>query len=246
MDIITFHLQRAFEQTGCSICRLQRDAAARYIQNFLWEFVNDGEKREQLRRSLGYCSTHAWQLANTERDKFGGGLGTGIVYEDLTRQAITGLRELRAQENSWQRDWLDHARDFLREKFRLSLPPRSRVSLPLTLVPHAECNVCEIGARAERTHVEWLVKECAEPEFRDAFTASDGLCLPHLRAALEMTEDKATRAFLIATTLEKTEILAHQLSEYLRKHNWTYHDEPKLPAEQSAWLRAVEFFVGKP
>jgi len=52
--------------------------------------------------------------------------------------------------------------------------------------------------------------------------------------------------FLIETAEAKWETLAHQLAEYLRKQIGDYHDEPKIAAEPSAWLRAVEFFVGKP
>lgn len=55
-----------------------------------------------------------------------------------------------------------------------------------------------------------------------------------------------TRVFLIETAEAKLETLVHQLSEYLRKQIGDYRDEPQIAEEQSAWMRAVEFFVGKP
>jgi len=137
------------------------------------------------------------------------------------------------REHAWLR-WL-----------RLNSASHPHVAFPAGLVPSEGCRVCQIGRKTEQT-LEWLVKHCAEEEFRGWYRASDGLCLPHLRGAHEIAESQKTRVFLIDTAEEKLGTLAGQLREYLRKHNWDYRDEPKLSEEQSSWIRAVEFFVGKP
>jgi hypothetical protein len=246
MDLITFDLLQAFEKQGCSVCRLRLHAESRYIASFLWEFVNDVECRERLAKSLGYCRAHAWQLQETELNNFGGGLGTGIVYEDLTRRALDGLRELSRDGNAFiLRRWRERVRAYLDRWFKPFLLRKRAVRFPPSLIPRAECSVCEIGRQSEEMYVQWVVKNCEDKEFSDAFRASEGLCLLHLRAALEIADTDAGRRFLIAAAQEKVGTLAAQFSEYLRKHDWRFHDEPKLPEEQSSWIRAVEWFVGK-
>jgi hypothetical protein len=34
-------LKRALGQSGCPICRLQKEAEERYLKHLLWEYVND-------------------------------------------------------------------------------------------------------------------------------------------------------------------------------------------------------------
>jgi hypothetical protein len=246
MDLITFYLLRAFRQEGCSLCRLKLCSESRYIQSFLWEFVNDGDVRVRLRRSLGYCHVHAWQLQETEQNMFGGGLGTGIVYEDLTRRALDGLRALSRDGNAFiLHRWCERVRTYLDRWFKPFLFRKRPIQFPPGLVSQAECPVCKTGRESEGWHVQSLAKHCDENEFRESFRASDGLCLPHFRAALEIADTNERRKFLIATAQEKTETLANQLSEFIHKSDWNYRDEPKLPEEQSSRIRAVEFFVGK-
>lgn len=246
MDILTFNLTRAFQNAECPICSLKRAYEARYIFMLLWENVNDGDTRARFVTALGFCREHAWQLVETERDKFGGGLGTGILYEDLTQRARQGLADLRRREELAHVNWLAHVRQALSRRWRSQALHRSQSRFPPSLVAQAECRVCQIGRETEVSYVEALGKACADEEFRERYRASVGLCLPHLRAVIEATPHPPTRIFLIETAEAKLETLAHQLSEYLRKQIWNYRDEPKSAEEQSAWMRAVEFFVGKP
>ncbi len=248
MDILTFNLVNAFHQEAeCPVCYLKRIYEARYIFTLLWENVNDGDTRVRFVTALGFCRKHAWQLAETERDRFGGGLGTGILYQDLTHRAQQGLAELRQRENLLARlSWLERGRQRARQWLRRNSVERYIIRFPSALVAQTECRVCQIGRETEASYVNGLGKACVDEEFRERYRASVGLCLPHLRAVLEATNDQPTRIFLIETAEAKLETLAHQLSEYLRKQIWDYRDEPKIAEEQSAWLRAVEFFVGKP
>lgn len=247
MDILTFNLTRAFQNAECPICYLKRAYEARYIFTLLWENVNDGDTRARFVTALGFCREHAWQLVETERDKFGGGLGTGILYEDLTHRARQGLADLRQREELVARvNWLEHVRQALSRRLGHRVLYRSKMRFPQSLVAQVECRVCQIGRETESSYVEALGKACADEEFRERYRASVGLCLPHLRAVIEATHHPPTRVFLIETAEAKLETLAHQLSEYLRKQIWDYRDEPKIAEEQSAWMRAVEFFVGKP
>ena len=242
MDLLQFNLERALGKEGCAICRLRQEAEARYLFSFLWEFVNDPGVREHLVNALGFCHAHAWQLQETEQNQFGSGLGTAIVYEDLMRHALANIGRLQAKR---ERSWFTRTRRLLGERLAPETGRARRRALPGGLVPREECRVCVTGRSTEQSHLQSLLDHCADTRFREQFRASDGLCLPHLRGALEIAEDDAARAFLMETAQEQVRTLANQLREYIRKHSWDHRDEPKLPEEQSAWIRAVEFFAGK-
>lgn len=256
MDLITVDLKLAFQQPGCPLCRLRSRSAARYIHTLLWENVNDGETRMHIVRGLGFCPTHAWQLQQMEALAWGDGLGTAIIYEDLTTRAIAGLdaylREqegkvarLQAQPSRWRR-WLTWASQRWRRWLGL-LTGSPTEYLPTGLVPYAPCRVCQISAGSEMAYLRWLVRGCAQPEFRDWYGASDGLCLGHLRQALALAEQEQPEAALFLGRTARTRLnrLVRGLHGYIRKHAWELRHEPKLPEEQSSWIRAVAFFAGE-
>ena len=53
------------------------------------------------------------------------------------------------------------------------------------------------------------------------------------------------RLFLAETQLQKLQAINRNLAEYLRKQNWNYHDEPKLPEEVEARRQALAFFASE-
>ena len=257
-DLITMELEIAFKQAGCPICTLIHKTEQRSLFNFLWENVNDGPIRVQLIRSLGFCHKHAWQLVAMEWQAWGGGLGTGIVYEDLGQHVQEGLKEYVAvtRERLGQRPrgwWLAlrtrlgeamwrWARQFGWGHFFGS---EERPPLPLGLEPQQECRLCRHTRETEETHLRWLLMNCDDEAFRAAYQASAGLCLPHLRKAMIMDEDGEATLFLAQTAQEKLGVLLGDLGEYLRKFNYQYSHEPKTAAEKASWRRMVAFLVGE-
>jgi len=117
--------------------------------------------------------------------------------------------------------------------------------LPRELLPQTECPACAQVRYSEATDLQWLVRECSNPDFREKYRSSDGMCLPHLRTALDIAGDGATAAFLLQVAQERLTPLRHDLSEYLRKFNYQYRDEPKTAAEQASWRRMVAFLIGE-
>ena len=253
MGLITLDLKLAFREEGCPVCRLRHQGEQRYIHNLLWENVTDGGIRAMLVRSLGFCHTHSWQLQETEQKQWNDGLGTGIIYEDLTERALTGIKAY-AQEVSrsparrlaprW-RKWLRRLLPGQANGARNTAP--SDDFLPAGLVPRGPCRVCELGDKTEATYLNWLRRSLADDDFRQAYRDSDGLCLPHLRQAVILARDENPDALVTLTEIaeEKTRRLARALSEYVRKHNWQFQNETMWPAEQISWQRAVAFFAGE-
>jgi len=118
-------------------------------------------------------------------------------------------------------------------------------SLLAELSPTESCRVCQIVNRGEETYLLWLVREIVQPEFQKLHTASDGLCLPHLRHALAIAESPAAVDVLVADTQHRLEVLHHNLDEYDRKQKWENHTEPVYLWEDTAWVRAIAFFSGE-
>lgn len=262
MDIITLYLKLAFREPGCPICRLRQESEQRYLFNLLYESVNDGITRLHLVRGMGFCPEHAWALQATEQQQWNDGMGTGIIYEDLTGRVLDVLSGYLVESNSmWHKSmsWLlghpfglGRLREWLERRGRVGRqlaghlpPPAPAESLLARLSPSEGCRVCEIGDWSEETNLVWLVRESAAPEFRTWYQDSDGLCLPHLRRALAHAKDEETVRFLVKVAADKLTPLLADLKEYGRKHSWEYRNEPKYPWEQASWVRAVAFFAGE-
>ncbi|MBI3763863.1 MAG: hypothetical protein HY260_18620, partial [Chloroflexi bacterium] len=71
-----------------------------------------------------------------------------------------------------------------------------------------------------------------------------GLCLAHLRRALELTRSES--AFETLVTLERERLTAFlaELDEFLRKNDYRFRDEGFGP-EGNSWRRAIAWIVGQ-
>jgi hypothetical protein len=252
MNLSTISLRLAFREPGCPICRLRQQAERRYLFNLLYENVNDGGTRRHLVRGLGLCPEHAWALQAIEQERWHDGLGVSIIYEDLARRVQASLREYQ------ERNPMAHAdrRTRLRQRLeRLGAIGRwlagrlSRSALSASLLarvsPTERCRACDLVGELEEINLSWLIQGLAEPEFRELYTASDGLCLPHLRRALSSAKDELAVHCLVEVTAARLDPLVADLGDYIRKHDWNNREEPKHPWERASWLRAVAFFAGE-
>ncbi len=257
VDQVKMQLLLAFDQPGCPLCRLRRDVEHSYVLSLLGERFSDDASRRRLRSSLGLCHTHAWTLQALERQVNRTGMATGMLYEELTEWVLQVLRAYLAQVPAagasvapggallpirlWRRlkCWVTQ-----RENTRRRALPFMQVLLS-QLKPQSGCPACEAGVSGERDAIENLVCGLSDAAFRAAYGASDGLCLVHLRSALTAVHSEADACFLVESTLCKLKILTHDLNEFLRKHSWQYHHEPKLAWEQASWIRAIAFMVGE-
>ena len=75
---IYFELLEALKGKGCPMCALLTKVVKSYLTNLLYENVNDGEVRSQLRRSSGFCRVHASLLIS-----IGDPFGVAIIYQDI-------------------------------------------------------------------------------------------------------------------------------------------------------------------
>jgi len=74
-----FNLLEALNE-GCPICFLVKKTTHKFMEDFLYESVNDPGLRQEIKNSQGFCNRHAWQL-----HKIGDGFGISIVYKELAQ-----------------------------------------------------------------------------------------------------------------------------------------------------------------
>lgn len=113
------------------------------------------------------------------------------------------------------------------------------------------CPVClqalEAGdrVRREEVEVEWtraLGGAMRQPEVQAAFRRSVGLCLPHLVQTLQGTDQAGAHA-LAALQSERIGKMVAELSEYIRKQDYRFQEEP-WGTEATSPRRAVSLMVG--
>lgn len=221
-----YDLLAAFKHEGCPVCRVAESALESYLEHLAYECVNDESTRERLRDSNGFCLEHSRKWLSQPRL-----LGTAIIYRDITENVITKLHKIRR----------DHA---------VSTPPLSDfqesigiAQSPDPLAPTGECPACDTLATAENLLVSSLIDSMFDWDFEDAYSRSDGLCLPHLRAALLAEPDGPTRDTLIDVALKRQYDLHTQLEEIIRHFDPQLHDQP-IGEEKGAHTRAVRFSTG--
>lgn len=227
---MVFKLLEACREPGCPICRLEQQSVERYLDTHFYENVNSPAWRERLRASLGFCHEHAWLAVN---QRLGDALGFTIVYHDMVNTVLNQLNDDPPPARS-------------RRSFLGQIPPQVREmieKMSSAFTPRKRCPVCEHREDVTRTILSILVEELATAEMTEALQASEGLCLPHLRAALEHVKDALVCERLITIEREKLEGLRKELAEFIRKSDYQRNQEG-FGSEGDAWLRAVTLLAG--
>ena len=83
-----FELKDALAKNACPICFLAQRSATRYIDNLLYEKVNDAGVAESLKQSGGFCKEHAGEVSET-----GEAVGIAIIYKRIIDDLLSRLRK---------------------------------------------------------------------------------------------------------------------------------------------------------
>jgi hypothetical protein len=231
---IVYNLLEACRAAGCPICRLEQKSVERYLDHQFYENVNAPAWRDRLRASQGFCHEHAWLGVN---GRLGDALGYSIIYRDILNSILVDLHDKDSpalpprRRASSLRQVPEAARNLI-EKMLTALTPRKR------------CPVCDHRDETTRTALSVFAEELATPEMTNALQASEGLCFPHLRLALEHVKDLSTCETLLTIHRAKLESLKAELEEFIRKNDYQAIKEG-FGREGDAWLRAVGLIAGK-
>jgi hypothetical protein len=235
-------LDEALAHDACPICLLTAVSGRRFIDRFLNDYRIDTQVRNQFAQDQQLCYCHTWQI-----------YGNDAVFDahllTLTTIALDSIESLSDTLKSFDPERLAHVslREnrsrlmFRRSKRRPALEGQRLLAVNL----NRPCPICAAEAAALDHSLADLLRRLAQPDFRQNYELARGLCLPHLRAAIVRSSRLEDLLFLTTTASYRLEQLIHWLQEYDRKHIWNYRNEPKLPEEQAAWIRAVAFEAGE-
>ncbi len=238
-QLLLIELRYALQQPGCPICRIYRQSAARYLRFLVLESINDLEARMHFSAGLGYCPTHTRMLASIEVREDGDWMGTNIMYEQLANMV---RRLLAAYPIPKQKPGLWHTLRAL-----LTSKRHTQRSQPKPLRAQSTCRVCQLAEKTARYALETLLEELSGTEDMETrYIPSDGLCLNHLRHALEHYSYNypGAVAFLKEDALRRLERWEEDMQGYILKQTWDHRHEEITPGEQTAWQYVLAFFTG--
>jgi hypothetical protein len=225
---MVYDIIEASAQTGCPLCRVADRWGERFMAAILYEEVTDPHTRGRLKQSFGFCRDHAWQAA----DVGGTLLGMSIIYRGLLAQISSALGEAAAPEKKgWWR----------------TIGGRSRgdaAALP-GLSAQTECPACAYLRDMEDVALVAITDALPGNErLRQGLSRMEGgLCLPHLRGALQNASSQEAFAFLQTTTRTKLDALIGEMDEFIRKYDHRFRRE-EWGSERDSWQRAIAWIAG--
>src|SRR5262249_53977467 len=105
------------------------------------------------------------------------------------------------------------------------------------------CPACAWAAEAERRYLITLTVFVDDPQLARAYAKSDGLCVPHLLAAVDLSHGTAELGRLLDLTMAKWDALRRDLEGFVGKHDYR-NRVPFTEAEASSYRRAFEMVAG--
>ena len=230
----SFHdVRDALSEPGCPVCRLRTKCGDSYLDSLLWESVSDPERREEMRRTQGFCVEHTWRLVRP-----GGSVGVAIVTRDILQHLLGTL------ESDSFRDVPRWSLRRLREALSPEMPTAATVDAVAQLTPDGECAACAWVDKMETDYLSALLDNLeGEEGLSTSYRSSDGLCLPHFRKVLALTRGRAQREAMVRAQRAVWRRLTDQLSESLRKSDYRFRHEPR-GEEAGSWLRAIAALAG--
>jgi hypothetical protein len=220
MDFFAQDLYATMSHPGCPVCQCAAADEWQYFIDFVRYSLNDPDLRDKLLKARGFCSRHGWIFLQVLEREFGSGTPAAMLYRHLIKVELETIARMR------------HPRRWRKPSLRA-----------VHLTPDLPCPACEALNASTSRQMGFFLDEMDRPYFREAYRVSEGLCGQHLLEALERSESKATSEELISHWTDKLLALREELEEFLRKLDYRYAHEPK-GKEQTAWIRAVEAFVG--
>lgn len=215
-----YDLIDACSQSGCPVCRILQMENTRFIGSLLYEYVNDIPTNRAFRESWGTCALHGTQMMQHK----GGALGSAILWEAV----------------------LDEVQRFV-------LPQRSGKGFlagVLTgqgnaFVSGLPCPVCQHMVEAETQVIAVVCAALDDAAFYGALRGSSGLCLPHLRLALEQVSTRVHAERLLNIQRAIWSALQTEVQSFIRKSDVNYLGEG-FGAEGDSWQRAIRALTGEP
>jgi hypothetical protein len=227
-------LEDALKLRGCPICRMGHQSAVKGMESFVYEYVNDQGARQPALDALGFCKDHTRLFVAGELASSATVLGVNIVYDHLSKLVYRELRDLKGKFNK-PTGW-----------FRRRGKPNHRRVLSVK----GRCPLCIRQESSEEYALVTLLEilEAPSSSLRPIYPAGDGICLNHLRTALEQMGDTypAAAQYLLEDATARLERLSEHMQGYIHKNQWENQGLKLGENESQAWRLAMTFFTGLP
>ncbi|MBI5959711.1 MAG: hypothetical protein HY866_13300 [Chloroflexi bacterium] len=210
-------LLQAFDQPGCSVCRLTAGSVHNYLGSLMYEYVNEPPTHMAVRAARGFCPTHAWHI---QEQINASGLGIAVLYEGLVRNLLKDMGEVKPDSGR-----------------------RQIVQAAGALKANGPCPACTHRTIVEEHLIRNLLEGLENAEFVEAFRRSSGICLEHLRQALNNNGSSSSKALLTSIQQDIWAQLQRDLAEYIRKNDYRFASEP-MGDEGTSPRRAIEQMAG--
>ncbi len=234
-------MDEALSSESCPVCAFIPKEVSSYMGRLLMTLRHDVTLCEELTRSRGFCNRHGWQAYDIDMGR-SNGRTMAMFYFYLLELVTPALREtlrLFSLQSAGKTKWW-RLPEWMRQEpkaFSASAPYRG-------LESSVSCPACRAEADVERRKIWQLVQNLQNPEFRNRYSVSPSLCLPHLRHALRLSNVEG-RILLLAKAKERAANLLYLLNKYSRKHSRDFLHEPRLTEEENSAVRAVAFEAGE-
>jgi hypothetical protein len=192
--------------------------------------MDTDEMRAAFRASRGLCGEHGWLL---KQNKFGNVLGIAKLYAATLDEVLNIVA---------QSPHLEDSAPSTLERFFGSGGRKS--TLADALEAASACMVCERINEREADYIAIFEQYLDDNRFQNAFTQSDGLCLPHVRLLLRRIDNPALSRQLIAMQSEIWTRLRTQVENFASKQNYERIDELST-GEADSWARAIGVMGGE-
>lgn len=212
------------QREGCVVCRLVNRTGKRYLESLLYEDVNDPGVQAGFRKSVGFCSRHAYMMLDV-----GDGLGTSILYRAATRDLLEHLSQISDSPKP-------------RTSLRALLGGGPSKAEPIVPEPGRGCMVCRTEHSAEDRYLRALLDGAEDGTLESLLEDPGVICVIHLSRASVLAEGWLPRA-LVEVTHKALKDLEADLNLYVRHSNYQHRDEP-WGKERDSWKRIVAKMVG--
>jgi hypothetical protein len=208
----------------CPICLAQAQALFAFFAKWQYMLATDSTAQRAFAAEHGFCPVHTWQFQEMASPQ---GISDG--YAPLIEALAVQLARL-----------LD------------SPPEHPATSLSAFMANPATCPACRVVQETATEQIDHFLASLITAEGREDYTASAGLCLPHVQETLAHAETsvdgtgaaRTVSEFLLREQVRRLENLAEDLRAYTLKRDalrrGLLHRE-----EANAWRRALVQLVGE-
>ncbi|GAP06022.1 dynamin family [Anaerolinea thermolimosa] len=204
-----------FKTRACPICAALGQLTFDFFAKYQSDLIEEDEVRKAFVKSKGFCKFHTWQFEQISSPK---GISEG--YVTWVEKVASDLRLASHLTPAQQRNYMDK------------------------ILPDSEnCLACRILREREAILINQYINYISTEEGKEYYRRSLGLCLPHLKKALETNLPGDVNEFLFNEQARHFEELSEDMHNYILKRD-AIRRSLANDNEAGAWKYALIQLVG--